>query len=309
MAADILIVNTNPLLNLVHQDVFKPAAIHRVQGLKIHAEGKGVNVARVLVRLGHRVNLTGFAGGHSGAWLREIIKADGIEDSFIPTKAPMRMGFMASAPEETHPTTFLPDGFKVLEEEITQLLERVAALIEKAGLVIISGSVPDPLVASAYPKMIAMGVSLGIPIWLDAHGKGLEAALGGLLLPQLAKPNRDEFQEINNWEGVPEVHITDGPLPIEVRTQTEGHWRVTPPALREVNPVGCGDCYLAGLAHGSLKAWSIQERLRFAAAAGSANARRPDVAMITPSEIDQLIDQVEVKMEPENPPLEASRRC
>jgi len=309
MAADILIVNTNPLLNLVHQDVFQPAAIHRVQGLKIHAEGKGVNVARVLVRLGHRVNLTGFAGGHSGAWLREIIKADGIEDYFIPTRAPMRMGFMASAPEETHPTTFLPDGFKVLEEEVTQLLERVEALIEKAGLVIISGSVPDPLVASAYPKMIAMGVSLGIPIWLDAHGKGLEAALGGLLLPQLAKPNRDEFQEINNWEGVPEVHITDGPLPIEVRTQTEGHWRVTPPALREVNPVGCGDCYLAGLAHGSLKAWSIQERLRFAAAAGSANAQRPDVAMISPSEIDQLMDQVEVKMEPENPLLEASRRC
>ncbi|TSA00954.1 MAG: hypothetical protein D4R76_10615 [Methylococcus sp.] len=295
MATDILIVNTNPLLNLVHQDVFKPAAIHRVEELKVHAEGKGVNVARVLVRLGHRVNLTGFAGGHSGAWLREIVKADGIEEWFIPTKAPMRMGFMASAPQEAHPTTFLPDGFEVLEEEINELLKKVAVLIQRTGLVIISGSVPHPLVASAYPKMIAMGQARGVPVWLDAHGKGLEAALGGGVLPQLAKPNRDEFWEIENWEGVPELHITDGPLPIEVRTKTEGHWRVTPPSLREVNPVGCGDCYLAGLAHGTLKAWSVERRLRFAAAAGAANARRPEVAMITPKEIDELLDQVKIE--------------
>jgi tagatose 6-phosphate kinase len=291
----ILIINTNPLLNLVHDGDFISGAINRVNGLAMHAEGKGVNVARVLARLHHRVILTGFAGGHSGAWLRDLVHEEGIEDAFVATTAPVRVGFMASSDLQHHPTSVLPNGFPVNHEECGELLRKVDVLLPQTRLVIISGSVPDPAANGLYADILALCDRAGIPCWLDAHGTALNQALESSYPPLLAKPNREEYAQADQWHRVKEVHVTDGDAPVEVSLAGEGQWRVTPPAIRQRNPVGCGDCYLAGLAHGWLLGWALEERLRIASAAGAANALRADVAMITPHEIESLLGDVEVE--------------
>lgn len=295
MKAKILIINTNPLLNLVHAGSVVPGRINRVASMAMHAEGKGVNVARVLARLGHAVILTGFAGGHSGAWLRDLVRAEGIEDAFVGSAAPVRVGFMASCDQQDHPTTVLPNGFPVTPEECTALSRRVIDLLGRVRLVIISGSVPDPVANSLYAEILALAHAAGIPCWLDAHGLALDRALAGSHPPALAKPNREEYEQSRHWGGVEELHITDGGGPIEVRLRQGDRWRARPPVLQQVNPVGSGDCYVAGLAHGWLHGWSVEQRLRFASAAGAANALRQDVALITRDGIAALLDQVRVE--------------
>lgn len=295
MPADILIINTNPLLNLVHTGDFVPGRINRVSALAVHAEGKGVNVARVLARLGHHVILTGFAGGHSGAWLRDLIRDEGIEDAFVDTVAPIRVGFMASCNRRTHPTTVLPNGFPVTPGECAALRSRVGEMLGRVRLAIISGSVPDPAADSLYAELLALCRSAGTPCWLDAHGQSLIQALDGVCPPTLAKPNREEFGQSRRWDRIDELHITDGDQPVAVDRRGGGRWQIIPPPLQQVNPVGSGDCYLAGLAHGWLLDWPVEERLRFASATGAANALRQDVALITPEEIMALIGAVTVK--------------
>lgn len=295
MPGDTLIINTNPLLNLVHTGRFVPGAINRVAGLAMHAEGKGVNVARVLARLGHAVTLTGFAGGHSGAWLRELIRNEGIEDAFVQTAAPVRVGFMASSGQGEHPTTVLPNGFPVNGEECARLLEQTRQRLAGARLAIISGSVPDLVANGLYTELLDLCRAAGVPCWLDAHGAALQQALAGPHPPQLAKPNREEHAQSARWDAVAELHITDGAAPVRVERSGRPAWRVTPPPIRQVNPVGSGDCYLAGLAHGWLRGWPPAERLRFASAAGAANARRQDVALIEPGEVEDLLDAVVVE--------------
>lgn len=290
-----LIINTNPLLNLVHHGNFVPGIINRVEALAMHAEGKGVNVARVLARLGHSVMLTGFSGGHSGAWLRDLVRLEGIEDVFVETTVPVRVGFMASSTGQPHPTTVLPYGFPVTSDDCARLLKKVAALLPKTRLVIISGSVPDPAANDVYAEILELCERAGIPCWLDAHGPALIKALGSGHTPQLAKPNREEFAQTDQWHQVRELHITDGGEPVEVKLAGAERWRVTPPPIQQRNPVGCGDCYVAGLAHGWLLGWPIEERLRVASAAGAANALRVDVAMITPREIEAQSHAVTVE--------------
>jgi 1-phosphofructokinase family hexose kinase len=290
-----LIINTNPLLNLVHTGAMTPGRINRVPSMAMHAEGKGVNVARVLARLGHDVVLTGFGGGHSGAWLRELVRADGIEDAFVDSAAPLRVGFMASCGEKEHPTTVLPNGFPVTAKECAVLAQRVAGLLERVQLVIISGSAPDPSANGLYAEILSLCWSAGLPCWLDAHGMALDQALTGAHPPDLAKPNREEYAQSRHWQGVAELHITDGAGPVEVHILNAGGWRVTPPVIRQVNPVGSGDCYLAGLAHGWLSGWPVEERLRFACAAGAANALRQDVALIDPEAIVARLGEVIVE--------------
>ena len=288
MSFDVLVINANPLLNVVHPGAFEVGAINRVAGLEIHAEGKGVNVARLLSRLGHKVILTGFAGGHSGAWLRDLIRAEGIEDAFIETRAPVRMGFMASCGSQEHPTTVLANGFAVTADECAALQARVAALLPRVRLAVLSGSVPDPSANGLYARILADCRAAGVEGWLDAHGEALTLALAGNCPPALAKPNREEFEQSTDWSRVHELHITDGGGRAEIRIGNRPVWELTPPAIQQVNPVGSGDCYLAGLAHGWLCDWPLEERLRLAAAAGAANALRQDVAMITPADIEPL---------------------
>jgi sugar/nucleoside kinase (ribokinase family) len=94
---------------------------------------------------------------------------------------------------------------------------------------------------------------------------------------------------------VNELHITDGPGRTEIHG-TEGRFELIPPPVREVNPIGCGDCYVAGLAHGQLSGWNLAQRYRYAAACGAANAKRWDVAQIAPgADIDCLVNSATVR--------------
>jgi len=292
IAIDVLVVNANPLLNLVLAGEFTPGAVNRVPTLTMVAEGKGANVARILARHGHRVALTGFAGGHSGAWLRELMRGEGVQDACIETAAPLRVGFMASGRNADHPTTVFPSGFPVTREECQALLDQVDALSGSVRLVIASGSVPNPVADDLYVNMLALCARHSVPCWLDAYGQAMKRALAGPVTPGLAKPNRQELATSNQWARVEELHITDGGGPIEVRSQREGCWRVIPPTIRQVNPVGSGDCYVAGLAHGWLCGLALEDRVCYAAAAGAANALRQDVAMIAPHEVTPLLERI-----------------
>ena len=290
-----MVVCANPLLNLVYRGAIQSGHINRVNEIECHAEGKGVNVARVLSRLGHRVILTGFAGGHSGAWLRDMVKAEGIEDCFIETRAPLRMGFMGGSSDPHHPTSVLPHGFTLTDNECGRLQDRIRTRLNEVQLLIISGSSPDPEKSRLYIDPIRSAREAGIPCWLDAHGTALKTALAEDAIPDLAKPNRDEWSESSLWGRIPELHITDGDQPAEIRLPGSGTFRIHPPQLKQVNPIGSGDCYLAGLAHARMLGYSALESLRWASAAGAANATRADVAMISLAEIKAQFDQVRIE--------------
>jgi 1-phosphofructokinase family hexose kinase len=295
MTSTVLVINANPLLNLVHIGVFTPGAVNRVAAMGAAAEGKGVNVARVLARHGHRVVLTGFAGGHAGRWLRDLIRDDGVEEALVETASELRMGFMATGGGANHPTTVFPSGFAVTRTEYQTLLDRVVELLGSTRLVIASGSVPDPAIEDLYVELLRLCANRDIPCWLDAYGPAMSRALAGEIAPALAKPNRQEWAMSSRWERVAELHVTDGPGAVEIRSASAGIWRVAPPVVKEVNPVGSGDCYIAGLAHGWLTGMDWAQRLRYAAAAGAANALRADVAMIAPKEIEGFADRVKAE--------------
>ena len=50
--ADVLVINANPLLNVMHSGDYTPGSVNRVATMNVAAEGKGVNVARFLARPG-----------------------------------------------------------------------------------------------------------------------------------------------------------------------------------------------------------------------------------------------------------------
>lgn len=291
--ATIVTVTANPLLDHLAETAIAAGKVTRVAAFRRIVGGKGLNMARVLARHGHHAIACGFIGGAAGATLEDLVRRDGVATAFTPTAAATRIGFIAVTPGQGN-TSLLENGGPITAAEQDALVHGLAGHLHTADLVMIGGA-PPPGCDQLYVRLLATCAAAGVPCWIDAYGPAMRAALAGDEgpTPALSKPNREELADGSPWERVPELHITDGGAAVEIRTPV-GTWRVEPPPVTEVNPVGSGDCYIAALAHARLTGWDWERQLRWATAAGAANAARADVACIGPDDIAPLAQSASI---------------
>lgn len=289
--ANILTLTANTLIDCLATAQVRPSKVNRVDEFELVAGGKGLNAGRVLAAFGHEVVAAGFAGGWSGELLEERVVADGLEPMLVPTRARTRIGFNVSGPEGG--IAFLENGFKVRPEECKALVEAVRRRIDGVQLVLVSGSIPDESCRHLYASVLDVCTAASVPCWLDAYGPALQEALARPAPPSLVKCNRDEYGDGRGFDACPELHVTDGPREVEVRTP-RAHYEVQPPKLAERSAIGSGDCYFAALAHARLGGLSEEDQLRWAAAAGAANAERGATARIGLSDVEPWLSKVEV---------------
>lgn len=290
--ATVLVVTPNTMLDHLAHAGFARGAVNRVAAFTAIAGGKGLNVGRVLARHGHHVIACGFAGGESGRELAALVSNDGLDSAFTPTAARTRIGFAVSDPDGST-SAAIEDGFVVTPAECTALVRAVEERLSACDLLIGSGSIPHPACTSLWRLILAVADHAGVPCWIDSYGDAMQEALTCGHPPAVAKPNRQEYGNGRAWLACPELHLTDGGKGLRIR-HPQGRWRVTPPHIAERNPIGSGDCYLAGLAHARLSGLALIDQWRYAAAAGAANAARADIARIGPADITPLLDRVTV---------------
>jgi fructose-1-phosphate kinase PfkB-like protein len=77
-------------------------------------------------------------------------------------------------------------------------------------------------------------------------------------------------------------------------TRKQGAWLVKPPKVEAVSAVGSGDAMVAGFAAASLGGRGFADCLRWAVAAGAANATRFENAGCTRDEVTKLIPEVQL---------------
>lgn len=291
----ILTVTANPLLDHLADVAVTAGTVHRVERFQAVAGGKGLNVARVLTRHGHRVLAAGFLGGISGEQIAQLTLADGVEPCFTPIAAATRIGFLLTDSAAGGTTSVMERGPEISVAEVGALIATVRARLAEVDLVIISGGVPSATCDDLYRLLLEACHQAGKTCWVDGYGQAMDTALAGPHPPALVKPNRDEYgDDGRKWVRAQEIHLSDGAGELSVLTPV-GRFRVTPPRIIELNPIGSGDCYVAGLAHARLSGFSMREQLRYAAAAGAMNAGRRDVARIGPDDIAKLCDLVQVE--------------
>ncbi len=82
--AAVLVLSLNPALDLsVDLERLSPGRVNRTRATHLEAAGKGVNVARVLVALGHEVAVSGFLGADNDGAFRRTFETLGIEDACL----------------------------------------------------------------------------------------------------------------------------------------------------------------------------------------------------------------------------------
>ena len=90
------------------------------------------------------------------------------------------------------------------------------------------------------------------------------------------------------------VLVTDGPHPAWLASRTESY-RLTPPPVEVVNPIGCGDCVAAGIAIGIARGEDVPSAVRLGLAAAADNATRMLPARLDPACIRELHARIAVE--------------
>ncbi len=287
MNKHVLTVTVNPAVDkTVVINHFRPGHDHRCRDPILSAGGKGINVARVLHRLGVDTLATGFLGGEAGCVIMDLLKQEGMEADFLRIKGRTRINLTIADSVTNKKTRILESGPKVTGGEIRRFKEIYRQRLRHSRMVVLSGRIAKGASEDLYAQLIRLAHRQGVPSVLDTSGKSLAAGLRAR--PFLVKPNLKEAEEVLGRrlgsikeieQAVSHLHAM-GIQVVIVSMDKEGAigsnhrelWHARAPQIRLRNDVGCGDALIGGFLNAYFEGKSFGESLRRAVAAGSANA-------------------------------------
>jgi 1-phosphofructokinase family hexose kinase len=306
----ILCVTLNPCLDKTLTvspwktgDLVRGAEVREVVG------GKGNNVARALAKLGRGARPITFLGGAVGEHCRELLRRDdGLEAIAVATEAPTRVILTVLTQSTTDQTAFFDPDPSITASETETLIAKVEQALALPGVsaLTLSGSSPSSTTHGVYSDLISLARARRVPAFLDTYGPALEAIWG--FWPSVVQVNRKEaagllrkpaasdddvFHLLADWRrhGVVCGVVTDGPYPVLAQVR-EQRFRAIPPAIKVVNPIGSGDCLLAGLVDGWLAGADAELLLTRAMGCAAANCMVWDAGAIDPALADRLAAEV-----------------
>ena len=290
---DIVTVTLNPAVDL-------STAVDRVVDThKLRCEapqrdpgGGGINVARVLHRLGSECVALFAAGGTTGRTLGGLLDHENLRTRCIDVEGETRENFSVMETSTRREYRFVLPGPTLTKAEWSECLRSVSDHVGSARFLVLSGSLPPGVPPDAYAQLAraATAVRPNIRVAVDASGPTLAAALDDGHV-DIVKPSLNELRELTALplNGVTEqigaarmlieerkakmVALTLGDKGSVLATHDET-W-VMPALATEVrSAIGAGDSFLAGLIwaldHGALAC----EALAYATAAAAATMKQ-----------------------------------
>jgi 1-phosphofructokinase family hexose kinase len=277
--------------------------VHRATEVVSRPGGKGMIVARGVVRLGGRAALHGFVGGPVGAQIRAGCRELGVEDRHVPVDGETRVTTVLVDSSSGTSTVVNEPGPEVRAADVDALVAGLLAAVHPGDLVVCTGSLPRGAPADLYARCVGELRGRGVLTLVDTSGPGL--ALAVRAGPDVLKVNEDELRADAGLTGPDDdalpldalmqraldagagaVVVTRGAAGLRYRSADEA-WDVQSPAVPVVNATGSGDMMLAGLATALARGDVRTTALRTGAAAGAANAARlePDISATAVQEL------------------------
>lgn len=290
-------ITLNPAIdrNIIYEASLSVGELNRVNSAVVNGGGKGINVSRMLKKLGTDSLIYGFNGGRSGKMLTDILSEEGLECGFTPTKAETRMNIKITDADGRE-TEINEKGGPVTDEELSSLFEALKK--SNADIFIIGGSTPSGAGNDTVFKIVSMLKARGKTVITDVSGEPLKKAIEAR--PYLIKPNRDEFCQLLGYTPDEEKYV-DEAVSFYNRTGIEiiltmgkkgacysgrgGNYRIINPEVKAKGFSGAGDTFLASYVYAVCNDMEIREALRFASAASLSKVEMegtnlPDMATV-----------------------------
>ncbi|MCD7955642.1 MAG: 1-phosphofructokinase [Lachnospiraceae bacterium] len=191
----IFTITLNPALDkTVEVPSLKTGAVNRVAQMRTDPGGKGINVSKVIQKLGGKSIAMGILGGHTGRSIQTALTRMGLETDFIFADGETRTNLKIIDPTAHTTTDINEPGLAISGEILGGLLQRLLRRIRPGDIVVLSGSMPQGSPADTYYLWTKVLSERGAKVFLDAEGEPLKMGLAAA--PYLIKPNEQEFSSL-----------------------------------------------------------------------------------------------------------------
>ena len=283
--------------------------VNRVREVYLDPAGKGINVSRMVHRLGWPTIAFGFLAGEIGLLAEKALDNEGVQYHFVHVPGQTRLN-VALIDESTGVlTNYNGRGLRVDEESVARLDEVLTFWLQAGSVLVLAGSLPRGMPEDTYARYIELAKAAGSKTILDADGEPLR--LGLEAEPTLIKPNRPEAQRLLG-RLLPDLEaVTDAARELAATRSTiviismggngavyatkDGAWLAVPPDIELNSSVGSGDALVAGLAVALAGDRPLVEGLREGTAAGAATAQTAGTTPGSKEEVARLLPQVQIK--------------
>ena len=301
----VVTITLNPAIDrTVTISNFAAGAVNRVESVRSHPGGKGVNVASALADHGHGVAVTGFLGRSNAGAFEELFSQKKIADHFVRIAGQTRIGIKITDPVRAETTDINFPGPAPTSEELSMLRWQIATL--EAEWFVVAGSLPPGVDPKIYRDIIASLHQTGRKVLLDTSGEAFSLALEAG--PTVVKPNIHEFEAFigyplsNEQEVVAAARtlIDRGIELVVISMGKEGACFITatesvmarPPEIEVKSTVGAGDAMVAGILSGQLEKISLGECARLATAFSIDSLSRLESGLGSRSAIESAMQKV-----------------
>lgn len=319
----ILTLTLNPALD-VATAIDRVEPVHKMRcGEPVrHPGGGGINVARVLHRLGADVKAIYPAGGATGAALTKLLLAEGVPAQVVPIGGETRESFSVHEASSGQDWRFVLPGPTLSEAELRSCLEvtRTALAAGRPGggpaaggrdetWVVASGGLP-PGVSDAWYADLAREVrALGARFVIDTSGLALARALAAgvdVLKPSLrelrgltGQPLPDEASQVAAARALIDAGHA-GTVALSLGEQgailvcADGAWRAGALDVPVASTIGAGDSFVAGLVFGLAQGQAPQQAFAQALATSAASLLSRGTSLAEPADVTRLLPEVKV---------------
>ena len=272
------------------------------------AGGGGINVSKVLQKLGQDSICMYLEGGHTGAYFKTLLNKSGISQEPISIQGVTRENLAVTDLSCHQQFRFGMPGPEVTTEECNKTLQHLDTLLTEGTFLVASGSLSPGMPLDFYARVAKLAQAKKAKLILDTSGEPLfiGAQAGAFLL----KPNLGELSRLC---GVTEISFTDliplaqkfmannpcelmvvslGPQGAFVITQ-DYHEHINAPVVYQNSTIGAGDSMVAGMVFALANHKSISDTAKFGVACGTAATMTPGSQLCTIEDANKLYEYIQ----------------
>lgn len=301
MAKRVLTITMNPALDISSKadEVLTDQKI-RCETPQYDPGGGGINVARVLTRLGVEVDAHYFAGGVPGEFLKKLLQEEKMHVQCIEMEGNTRENVSIIDQKTGEQYRFVFPGPTLDEKHWKKVLEIAKSDIDDYEFVVASGSLPSGVPKDFYSQLGKIVLEQGKKYILDTSG---EALLEGIQKgATFIKPNQEEFEQMKkhtgtdsneelirkmfDW-GVENIIYTEGGDGTTLLNEN-GSKQFTPPQIEVNSSIGAGDSFIGGLVAGLTKKYSKEDSVCYGISAASSTLQSAGTELCSKDEVESI---------------------
>lgn len=266
--------------------------------------GGGINVARVLQRLGVKADALYLAGGVTGNLLEFLLEEENVSGERMKIDDMTRENTSIIDRSKGEQYRFVMPGPTIREKEWKQTLERIKEMISEYDVVVGSGSLPPGVPVDFYAQIADLVLKKGKMYILDTSGDFLiEGVKNGA---SFIKPNQEEFESLKKMtdsasneelinklfeHGIKNIIHTlgkDGTILIN----QDGKKKFQPPEIEVNSSIGAGDSFVGGLVAGLINGMDAQKAVCYGISAAASTLKSAGTDLCELSDVQTIHSQL-----------------